>query len=83
MGLYYYVSKHSGYNDNHVVHAAGCKYLPPLEARLFLGTFYTANAAIQQARKYYASALGCESCCPLPLKKNLNSQNSVALRHIA
>ncbi|RPD97882.1 hypothetical protein BBB56_16950 [Candidatus Pantoea deserta] len=83
MGHYYYVSKHSGYNDNHVVHAAGCKYLPPLDARMFLGTFYTANAAILQARKYYASALGCESCCPLPIKKNLNNQNSVALKHTA
>ncbi|OQP35206.1 MULTISPECIES: hypothetical protein [Pantoea] len=83
MGHYYYVSKHSGYNNNHVVHAAGCQYLPPLDARLFLGTFYTANAAIQQARKYYPGSLGCEACCPLPVKKNLTQQNSVALKHIA
>jgi hypothetical protein len=50
MGLYYYVDKHAGYNDNHVVHATGCPFLPTDEARRFLGTFYTPNAAFQQAR---------------------------------
>lgn len=81
MGIYYYVSKQSGYNNNHVVHAAGCKFIPPLESRLFLGTFYTPAAAILQARKYYQGALGCEACCPLPQKKTLTTQHSVALRH--
>ncbi|MCQ8227762.1 MULTISPECIES: hypothetical protein [Pantoea] len=82
MGLYYYVDKHAGYNDNHVVHATGCPFLPADEARRFLGTFYTPNAAIQQARKFYASALGCEHCCPVGVKKNMTTQNSVALKHM-
>ncbi len=69
MAIYYYVNKISGYNDNHVVHAAGCKYLPSQETRLFLGSFYTATAAIQQARKYYSTALGCDRCCPVTVKK--------------
>jgi hypothetical protein len=51
MELYYYVDKHAGYNDNHVVHATGCPFLPSDGARRFLGTFYTATAAIQQASK--------------------------------
>ncbi|ADU69293.1 hypothetical protein [Pantoea sp. At-9b] len=82
MELYYYVDKYAGYNDNHVVHATGCPFLPPDSARRFLGTFYTANAAIQQARKFYPSALGCEHCCPVGVKKNLITQNSVALKHL-
>ncbi|MGK3124031.1 hypothetical protein ACCY16_07855 [Candidatus Pantoea formicae] len=82
MELYYYVDKQAGYNDNHVVHATGCPFLPSDGARRFLGTFYTATAAIQQARKFYNSALGCEHCCPVSVKKNLTTQNSVALKHM-
>lgn len=83
MASYYYVNKETGYHDNHVVHAAGCKYLAPLHSRQFLGTFYTPVAAIQQARKYYAGALGCEHCCPAVVKKNRAVQNNVALRHMS
>ena len=83
MELYYYVDKHAGYNDNHVVHAKGCPFLPGVDGRRFLGTFYTAIASIQQARKFYATALGCEHCCPVTIKKNLNHTNSVALKHMA
>lgn len=82
MELYYYVDKHAGYNDNHVVHATGCPFLPSDGARRFLGTFYTATAAIQQARKFYSSALGCEHCCPVTVKKSLTTQHSVALKHM-
>lgn len=82
MALYYYVNKQSGYNDNHVVHASGCKYLPSQAGRLFLGSFYAPTAAIQQARKYYPNALGCDNCCPVTLKKKLSIQNSVGLRHM-
>lgn len=39
MELYYYVDKHAGYNDNHVVHAKGCPFLPSDGGRRFLGTF--------------------------------------------
>ena len=40
MQLYYYVDKHAGYNDNHVVHATGCPFLPSDGARRFLGTLH-------------------------------------------
>ncbi|MDL4912486.1 MAG: hypothetical protein QRY16_01440 [Enterobacterales bacterium endosymbiont of Blomia tropicalis] len=82
MATYYYVNKQAGYNDNHVVHAYGCKYQPSLQDRLFLGSFYTPTAAIQQARKYYPGALGCDNCCPVTVKKNLNVQYSVGLKHM-
>lgn len=50
MALYYYVNKQSGYNNNHVVHAAGCPHLPDIDNRMFLGSFYHVNAAILQAK---------------------------------
>ncbi|MCE0492141.1 hypothetical protein LU196_19080 [Pantoea sp. Mb-10] len=82
MELYYYVDKNAGYNDNHVVHATGCPFLPSDRARRFLGTFYSPAAAIQQARKFYPGAMGCEHCCPVTMKKNLPLQHSVALKHM-
>jgi hypothetical protein len=81
VALYYYVNKQSGYNDNHVVHAAGCPHLPDMDKRLFLGSFYHVNAAILQAKKYYAGAIGCENCCPLNHSDPQASQLSVALKH--
>lgn len=65
MELYYYVDKQEAYNNNHVVHAIGCPFLPPFHKRLFLGTFYSPLGAIQQARKFYPTALGCRECCPV------------------
>lgn len=81
MALYYYVNKLSGYNENHVVHAAGCAFLPGPADRLFLGSFYQVNAAILQAKKYYPRAMGCDTCCPLNGKSGLDQQQSVALKH--
>jgi len=81
VALYYYVNKQSGYNNNHVVHAAGCPHLPNVDNRLFLGSFYHVNAAILQAKKYYAGAIGCENCCPLNNTGQQAPQLSVALKH--
>ena len=81
MALYYYVNKQSGYNNNHVVHAAGCPHLANMDNRLFLGSFYHVNAAILQAKKYYAGAIGCENCCTLNNAEQQAAQLSVALKH--
>ncbi|QKJ87196.1 hypothetical protein PMPD1_2251 [Paramixta manurensis] len=66
MGTYYYVNNTHSLKQPYTVHAAGCQHLPTLDQRLFLGTFYTPAAAVQQAQKYYPSASGCALCCPLP-----------------
>jgi len=81
VALYYYVNKNAGYNDNHVVHAAGCPHLPDIDNRLFLGSFYQVNAAILQAKKYYTGAIGCETCCPLNSAVQQAPQLSMALKH--
>jgi len=39
------------------------------------------NAAILQAKKYYAGAIGCENCCPLKNVDQQATQLSVALKH--
>ena len=51
MGSWYYVNKTSGFSNNHIVHRAGCQFLPGVPARIFPGTFYSASAAIQQAKR--------------------------------
>lgn len=82
MNHYYYVDKNHSYHDHHVVHTSGCKYLPRIKDRMFLGTFYTTSDALQQARKYYPNAFGCNDCCPLSLKKVLNRRNNLDLMPI-
>jgi len=81
VALYYYVNKQSGYNHNHVVHAAGCPFLPAPAERLFLGSFYHVNAAILQAKKYYSGAMGCETCCSLISHTGGEPQPAVAKKH--
>ncbi|WP_071524428.1 hypothetical protein [Pantoea sp. A4] len=71
MAAFYYVSKQADYADHHVVHAADCRFLPDSNDRQFLGTFYAPNDAIHQAQKYFPSAVGCVTCCPLPLRRHV------------
>ena len=46
------------------VHRADCAWLPDAANRIYLGEFYTSQAAVQEARKYYNCVDGCEHCCP-------------------
>ncbi|MBP2171490.1 hypothetical protein J2125_004682 [Erwinia toletana] len=69
MSHYYYVDTNHSYNDAHVVHTSGCRYLPAVRDRRFLGTFYTTADALLQAKKYFRNAYGCNDCCPLPKEK--------------
>ncbi|GLR09310.1 hypothetical protein COO59_03805 [Mixta theicola] len=64
MGKYYYVNTKAGSAGVYRVHTAHCPSLPSLNDRFFLGTFYAPLDAIKQARKYYAYAEGCKTCCP-------------------
>ncbi len=82
MGIWYYVDKVSGLSSKHVVHAAHCESLPETPSRRFLGTFYNANAAILQARKYYPDATGCSVCCSVKVTRNPADRHSVALKHM-
>jgi hypothetical protein len=46
----------------HEVHKEGCYWMP--SDKTFLGEFYSDEAALAEAKKYYADADGCAHCCP-------------------
>jgi hypothetical protein len=60
----YYVNYNQTTNPglHHEVHKEGCQYMP-IERRL-LGNFLSCEPAIREAKKQYADADGCRTCCP-------------------
>ena len=60
----FYVNKNEQWTGEHEVHRADCAWLPNAANRIYLGEFYTSQAAVQEARKYYNCVDGCEHCCP-------------------
>jgi len=64
MGKKYYVNnrQQDGSGYNHEVHKEGCYWMP--SDKTFLGEFYSDEAALTEAKKYYADADGCAHCCP-------------------
>lgn len=61
--LTYYVNKNAQSNGDHEVHRADCYRLPDAENRIYLGNFYTAQAAVRAAREYFDHVDGCYYCC--------------------
>lgn len=60
----FYVNKNAQPNGDHEVHRSSCAWLPDVTNRIYLGDFSTAQAAVREARKYYAQVDGCYYCCP-------------------
>jgi len=58
----YYVNKNAQSNGDHEVHTSECSYLPTEGNRLYLGSFSNCQAAVQEAKKYYAQSNGCYHC---------------------
>lgn len=58
----YYVSKKEQANGDHEVHTSTCHKLPKVENRIYLGEFYTCNAAVTKAKEYYTQVNGCIHC---------------------
>jgi len=58
----YYVNKNAQLTGEHEVHTSTCPYLPDQNNRLYLGTFYSCNDAIVEAKKYYSNVDGCFYC---------------------
>jgi len=64
--MLYYVNKNSQTpleDGEHEVHEEGCSFLPDIENRLKLGTFYSCRDAIAEAKKHYEKVDGCYYCC--------------------
>lgn len=60
----FYVNRIAQPNGDHEVHRATCSWLPNVENRIYLGDFATSQAAVREARKYFAKVNGCYYCCP-------------------
>lgn len=58
----YYVNKNAQANGDHEVHTTGCEWLPKVENRIYLGTFFSCHAAVREARKHFAQVNGCYYC---------------------
>ena len=58
----YYVNKNAQANGDHEVHTTGCPWLPIVENRIYLGTFYSCFGAVTKAREYYTQVDGCFHC---------------------
>lgn len=65
MGDYYYLETLNGPRARRVVHKTGCMEMTRIiNDRLFLGTFYTSNDALNVAIKRRPGAIKCLRCCP-------------------
>lgn len=60
----YYVNKKAQSNGDHEVHVKGCVYFPSDENAKYLGEFSSCDGAVKEAKKTYATADGCKTCCP-------------------
>lgn len=58
----YYVNRNEQSNGDHEVHKEDCKYLPSIENRIFLGSYYTCHDAVRESKKYYSQTNGCYFC---------------------
>ena len=58
----YYVNRNEQDNGDHEVHNAGCKFMPSLENRLYLGDFLSCHTAVREAKKHYSQSNGCYYC---------------------
>lgn len=59
---YYYVDDRAQANGDHEVHSSGCRHLPALAHRVFLGNFGHCAEALREAGKVYPQANGCARC---------------------
>lgn len=62
----YYINKNQQSNGDFEVHEGSCSYLPLPANRIFLGSFYSCKAAVDEAKKLFESQKnninGCFYC---------------------
>lgn len=58
----YYVNEKSQTNGDNEVHAEGCKEMPTLMNRKYLGEFSNCHDAVLTAKREYRRANGCYYC---------------------
>ena len=58
----YYVNENAQPTGEHEVHKEGCKHLPELPNKKYLGEFSNCRDAIREAKKYFNNVDGCFYC---------------------
>ena len=58
----YFVNRDADVSGDHEVHATGCRRLPGIKHRIYMGTFASCRAAVRKARQYYSAVRACPSC---------------------
>lgn len=59
--MWYYASKYAS-ADGHEVHAVECMHLSDPESHVFLGEFFSAFDALEEARKLFREIAPCRFC---------------------
>ncbi|MCP2229768.1 Uncharacterised protein [Klebsiella pneumoniae] len=62
MFTFYYINKLPQQNGLYGVHVKGCRHLPPVQQREFLGSFFSASDALRVARLRFGPVTRCQSC---------------------
>lgn len=58
----YFVAAEAEPTGEHVVHQSGCNAMPT--ERRYIGEFWSCQAALDAARKYFKAVNGCAVCSP-------------------
>lgn len=61
--LLYLVAKSRHMNGHFDVHESTCPFAPPPPHRHYLGSFFTPNRAVEDARRLYPRSEACSHCC--------------------
>ena len=59
----YYVNRTAQPNGDHEVHDDGCYWLSIAVSKTYLGYYGSCDGAVAEAKKTYATANGCATCC--------------------
>lgn len=62
----YYINNNQQSNGDYEVHESSCSYLPSINNRIYLGSFYTCQDAVDEAKRLYpfrkSNINGCYYC---------------------
>ncbi len=62
----YYLNKNQQSNGDYEVHESSCQFLPSPENRIYLGSFYTCQEAVNEAKRRFPvqrnNINGCYYC---------------------
>lgn len=62
--LNYYVNNNAQSNGDHEVHNEGCRWLPYIASKTYLGQFNNCFQAVVAAKRIYYRSDGCATCSP-------------------